>query len=240
MKLWISAALVATSLALSACQSTAVPGAVNAGQAQHDNSSTLAKIASPAQQTLIYFSASGQYSTTPVSGGYVRKVLGKTASGGWVAQDFYQDSQSKQTDAFVIFHPEGLRNFDNDVVDGTVVWYRPDGSVAQNTVFAQGQPNDWFVFYDPQSRPRQSELFKAGKPAGQLRFYDERGRLQMEQQRNGKDQLVQTFWYSDGKKALQIEGSTIQGWAQNGSMLSRDQAAKLWLYLTSLLYKDQN
>lgn len=238
MKRWISTSLIAASLALSACQ-TAIPGVVTSGEAQHISQSTLAKVVSPAQQPLIYFSASGQYSTTPVTGGYMRKVLGKTAKGGWVVQDFYQDSQRKQTDPFVIYHPDGLRNFDNDVVDGTVVWYRPDGTVVQSTQLDRGQVNGWFIFYDKHSRPRQSSLFKNGQPIDQVRFYDEQGRLQMAQQHNAQGKPVQTFWYDNGKKALVIgEGSVIQGWQQNGSPLSRDQAVKLWLYLTSVLYKD--
>lgn len=242
MKLWISASLVAASLALSACQTTtAIPGAVNAGQAQHSNSGVLAKIASPAQQPLIYFSAVGQYSKTPVAGGYLRKVLGKTAQGGWVAQDFYQDSQRKQTNAFVIFHPDGLRNFDNDVVDGPVIWYRPDGSIQQSTQFTQGKVDGWFVFYDKQGKPRQSDLYKQGQPANQSKFYDAQGHLQMQQQRNAQGKLEQHFWYANGKKAvIATEGSVInQGWKEDGTALNREQTERLWLYLTSLLYQEE-
>lgn len=239
MKLWISAGLVAASLALSACQSTAIPGAVTAGQAQHSNNLILAKIVSPVQQQLIYFSKSGQYSKTPVPGGFERRVLGKTASGGWVAQDFYRDSQSKQTNAFVIFHPEGLRNFDNDVIDGPVVWYRPDGSVEQSTTFARGKLNGWYIIYDNQNHPRQGMLFDHDKSGGHWRSYDERGHLQMEW-RNGQLHRTQTFWYPDGKKAILREGDAIQGWAKNGEALSQEKATELWVYLTSLLYQAQD
>ncbi|WP_066565534.1 toxin-antitoxin system YwqK family antitoxin [Snodgrassella sp. CFCC 13594] len=229
-------------LGLTACQNSHQPSDQLSSAAMAKNRAAVQTlITQPVQQEALYFAADGQYSNTPVAGGYYRQVLGKTAAGNWVAQDFYQATKTKQTDPFVIVHPEGLRNFDNDVVDGWVVWYRPDGSLLQTQAFQRGKATGWLNVYDPHGRLRSSEAYANGEATGELRYFDAKGRKQMEQGSNAAHQVTQTFWYDNGNAAIEVVGdSSLKGWQRNGEALNEDQVAALWEYLESLLYQEPN
>ena len=57
----------------------------------------------PAQtKTVYYFNSDSQIASAPSNEGYYRELLGKTAEGKRVVQDFYQSSQTPQTDAFCV------------------------------------------------------------------------------------------------------------------------------------------
>ncbi|WP_051940270.1 hypothetical protein [Stenoxybacter acetivorans] len=141
MKWRLLVGLAITMCSLAACQTTQL----SAGAIPQPQSIT-SLVAEKINQPDLYFDKTGQYSSTPVKCGFYRKVLGKTKDGGWVVQDFYQDSQTKQTDPIVVFHAEGLRDFSNDVIDGLVIWYRPDGSRESSAYFMRGKPKSrWFV-----------------------------------------------------------------------------------------------
>ena len=57
----------------------------------------------PAQtKTVYYFANNGAAASAPSNEGYYRELLGKTAEGKRVVQDFYQSSQTPQTAPFVL------------------------------------------------------------------------------------------------------------------------------------------
>ena len=77
-----------------------------------------------------------------VSGGYIRKILGKTADGRLVVQDYYQDSGTPQTAPLTLKKDADPADFSPAAVDGKIVWYRPDGSIRAIQEPLPGQPDD--------------------------------------------------------------------------------------------------
>lgn len=233
-----SALAAALALLLAACQ-TAPSAGPGSGDLARNQRTVLAQIASQPQQADLYFDAEGQYHSTPVAGGYYRTVLGQTAEGGWVVQDFYQDSQTKQIDPAVIFHPNGLRNFNNDVVDGPVTWYRADGTVSQNARYNRGKLNGWVTYYDEQGRARLAAEFADDAASGNQKAFNEQGRLVMQISGGDKQQIKQEFWYGNGKPATVWTEDSLQGWDEQGKPLTEAQAERLLHYLESRLYQPE-
>ena len=238
MKIWLKTTLTIAVLGLAACQITSSVG-LNSGDLARNQRTVLAQIASQPQQADIYFDADGQYRSTPTAGGYYRKVLGQTAKGGWVVQDFYQDSKTKQTDPAVIFHANGLRNVNNDVIDGPVIWYRPDGSLLQSTRFKLGKLDDWITYYDQQDRARLAVEFADDAANGNQKAYDEQGRLVMQISVDANRQAKQEFWYGNGKLAGISTATSLQGWDEQGKPLTDVQAERLLNSLESRLYQPE-
>ena len=68
-----------------------------------------------------YYDADGKKSAQPAPGGYFRKVVGKTADGRIVAQDFYQDSGKPQTRMFIQRADAAADDFRTEMADSPVV-----------------------------------------------------------------------------------------------------------------------
>ena len=90
------------------------------------------QIANPEKQIVAYYDAEHRENAKPAKGGYYRMLLGRTAEGKAVVQDFYQDSKTKQIDPVVIPDDKDLKNFDAfSAADGRMVWYTPEGEVKE-------------------------------------------------------------------------------------------------------------
>ena len=76
-----------------------------------------------------YYDADGKKSAQPAPGGYFRKVVGKTADGRAVAQDFYQDSGNPQTALFILRANASADDFRTEMADSPVVTYGRDGAI---------------------------------------------------------------------------------------------------------------
>ena len=238
MKIMLKTTLMIAALGLAACQSMPNAG-LSSGDLARNQRTVMAQIASQPQQADLYFDAESQYHNTPVAGGYYRKVLGQTADGGWVVQDFYQDSQTKQIDPAIIFHANGLRNFSTDVVDGPVSWYRPDGTLSQSAHYQRGKLDGWVTYYDQQDRARLAVEFADDAANGNQKAYDEQGRLVMQISVDANRQAKQEFWYGNGKLAGISTATSLQGWDEQGKPLTDVQAERLLNSLESRLYQPE-
>lgn len=78
-----------------------------------------------------YYDADGKKSAQPAPGGYFRKVVGKTADGRIVAQDFYQDSGKPQTRMFILRADAAADDFRTEMADSPVVSYGRDGTIIR-------------------------------------------------------------------------------------------------------------
>ena len=76
-----------------------------------------------------YYDAHYQKVAQPAPGGYFRKVVGKTADGRIVAQDFYQDSGKPQTRMFILRADAAADDFRTEMADSPVATYGRDGAV---------------------------------------------------------------------------------------------------------------
>ena len=84
----------------------------------------------PGEGKTYYFDAKGNKAEKPVQDGYYRKILGKTADGRTVVQDFYQDSDKPQIAPSILRQGAAEDDFDGDLSDSTLVNYNRDGSVS--------------------------------------------------------------------------------------------------------------
>ena len=97
------------------------------------------------EKTLYYFNSDSQIASAPSNEGYYRELLGKTADGKRVVQDFYQSSQTPQTAPFVLKNDADIESFDSDGSDGQIVWFSRGGDVAQIGDFKQGASDNIIV-----------------------------------------------------------------------------------------------
>lgn len=128
MKKILIAALTAAALAACAAQNNAP---IQAQSLNITADTALSKIEKRESRTIAYYNAAGELATEPQAGGYYRNLLGRTKEGYAVIQDFYQDSQNKQTNAIIIRDDADLTNFDVIVTEGLTIWYSPNGEVKQ-------------------------------------------------------------------------------------------------------------
>ena len=136
MKKLLIPALLAAALAAQAAPQAhsaaiSIP-ATTAEVASQSEAATAHLVAKAETRTLAYYAADGKEAPQASAGGFYRMLLGRTADGKAVAQDFYQDSKTKQTDPFVIADDKDLKNFDAlSVEDGRMIWYTPEGEVKE-------------------------------------------------------------------------------------------------------------
>ena len=132
-KLLIATLLAATLSAQAAPQATALPIPAAAAEVARQSEADSAKLVAQAEtRTLAYYDAEGNETPQASAGGFYRMLIGRTADGKAVIQDFYQDSKTKQIDPVVIPDDKDLKNFDAFVAaDGRMVWYTPEGEVLK-------------------------------------------------------------------------------------------------------------
>lgn len=100
-----------------------------------------------ANPQIIYFGVHGEKADSAVKGGYYRKVLGKTADGRAVVQNFYQDNDQAQSSPAILIKDADVNDFDAGTLDSRIVWYRPDGSVFSIDNFKNGKQQGLTSYY---------------------------------------------------------------------------------------------
>ena len=136
----------------------------------------------------IHANASGRPTEKPVPGGYTRKILGLTADGRPVVQDYWQDSGAPKTAPFTLKEGASLRDFTTAAVDGKIIWYQPDGSIRAIQQYRDGAPASRLNYYHNGRLAIQGELppdvaepddpyRSAGEADKGIRYYYENGQL---------------------------------------------------------------
>ena len=136
----------------------------------------------------IHANASGRATEKPAPGGYSRKILGLTADGRPVVQDYWQDSGVPKTAPFTLKEGASLRDFTTAAVDGKIIWYQPDGSIRAIQQYRDGAPASRLNYYHNGRLAIQGELppdvaepddpyRSAGEADKGIRYYYENGQL---------------------------------------------------------------
>ncbi|MDO4643099.1 MAG: hypothetical protein Q4A74_04600 [Cardiobacteriaceae bacterium] len=102
----------------------------------------------PIDKQVIYFTAESENSKNPVEDGYYREVIGKTADGRYVAQDFYQTNSKPQTAPFILMQNADLKDFSTNNMDSKNIWYSQDGSIFAIEDFYQGKESSRLNVYE--------------------------------------------------------------------------------------------
>lgn len=132
MKAWILALLCATSFAYAAPYETSpdMPPTAQAAlaQYQHNYVDESPKLVQRVDKIVAYFDKDGKRVEQPEKRGYYRVHVGTLADGNVLVQDFYSDTQTKQTDKFVL-QAKDLLDFGKHPLNPFHVTYQPNGEV---------------------------------------------------------------------------------------------------------------
>ena len=94
----------------------------------------------PGDEKTYYYDIKGNKTAQPASGGYYRKVLGKTADGRTVVQDFYRDNNQPQMAPLILRKDAAEDDFSNTTADSPLITYTREGAVLTITPVHAGKP----------------------------------------------------------------------------------------------------
>ncbi len=177
------------------------------------------------QPVVAYFSNSEDdfsYSPRATAGGFYRILLGRDPHGNFLVQDFFTDSDKKQTDPYWITEVEGLASFDLNYIDGSIQGYYSNGKTAFKGVLDHGEfASKYDSFY------MTGELANSYTPLKNGHFSD-------------------VYFYPNGQKALEIEYddegeiSHQKGWDKSNNSFDDENAiSELQDQINQQLYIDQ-
>lgn len=89
-----------------------------------------------------HYDKDGKLTDKPTSDGYYRNILGVTADGRTVAQDFYT-SHAPQTAPFILKQGADESNFENHVIEGDIIWFDELGNIEQTF----SHDSEWISFF---------------------------------------------------------------------------------------------
>lgn len=94
-----------------------------------------------------YYDKDGNLTDKSTPDGYYRKILGVTADGRTVAQDFYTN-HAPQIAPVILKQGADESSFDNNVIDNDIIWFDENGNIMEmmntsywHTTFANGKPS---------------------------------------------------------------------------------------------------
>ena len=189
-----------------------------------------------------YYDADGKKSAQPAPGGYFRKVVGKTADGRIVAQDFYQDSGKPQTRMFILRADAAADDFRTEMADSPVATYGRDGAIirvhypvrADNTThrtadYVEGR----LLMQDalpPGTHDPDDPLRELQGLAGYYRYYYPDGRLWSLKTDEKNGDGIRATYRADGS-LLRARGTKADGypktwWSADGKPLEKGTEAR--------------
>ena len=132
---------LAAALLLSACGSVPKPQSnlLTIAEFESDNS-IVGQISKPERRIIAYYDGEFRKKAKPAKGGYYRMLLGRTAEGRAVAQDFYQDNGTRQSSPFIIPDDKKLKLADPfDIgLNGKIAFYSREGRLQRISRYQNG------------------------------------------------------------------------------------------------------
>jgi len=132
---------LAAAFLLSACGSVPKPQSnlLTIAEFESDNS-IVGQISKPERRIIAYYDGEFRKKAKPAKGGYYRMLLGRTAEGRAVAQDFYQDNGTRQSSPFIIPDDKKLKLADPfDIgLNGKIAFYSREGRLQRISRYQNG------------------------------------------------------------------------------------------------------
>ena len=199
----------------------------------------------PGEGKTYYFDAKGNKAEKPVQDGYYRKILGKTADGRTVVQDFYQDSDKAQIAPSILRKGAAEDDFSGDLSDSTLVNYNRDGSVSAIAPLQDGKATGHPALYHNGVLTIQAPLPEGGSDTndpftalaayatthGRM-FYPDGTLMAMIPSGDGKkDAATAALWRADGSLLMsqrkQGDKEEITFWSADGKALEKGSLAEM-------------
>ena len=193
----------------------------------------------PGDEKTYSFDAGGAPVNKATAGGYYRVVLGKTADGRDVIQDYYQDNGKPQTAPIILKKEAKLHDFDSGMSDSRIVWYREDGSVLATQDYKGGADLGRHNYYQNGILAMQSALpFDIAKEDGDPyaavgdisrgnRYYYPDGRIMAFEDLEDADNFELLYYRADGSPLMHFRTSEDDGgdsstWNANGDYVAEE------------------
>ena len=198
----------------------------------------------PGEGKTYYFDAKGNKAEKPVQDGYYRKILGKTADGRTVVQDFYQDSDKAQIAPSILRQGAAEDDFDGDLSDSTLVNYNRDGSVSTIVPRQDGKATGHPALYHNGVLTIQAPLPEGGSDTndpftalaayatthGRM-FYPDGTLMAIVPSGDGKKDAATAFWRADGSLLMsqrkQGDKDDATFWSTDGKALEKGSLAEM-------------
>ena len=193
----------------------------------------------PGDEKTYYFDADGAPVNKAAAGGYYRVVLGKTADGRDVIQDYYQDNGKPQTAPIILKKDAKLHDFDSGMSDSRIVWYREDGSVLATQDYKGGADLGRHNYYQNGILAMQSALpFDIAKEDGDPyaavgdlnranRYYYPDGSIMAFEDLEDADNFELLYYRQDGSPLMHFrtsedDASDSSTWNANGDYVAEE------------------
>lgn len=166
MKKIILAVALSAALAVQAAPVTQKYAPMVAEQMAQRSQTEAAKLVSKAEsRVLAYYDKDGTETKTETKGGFYRMLLGYTADGRAVIQDFYQDTRTKQIDPSVMAKDSDAKDFSVSASEGRTTWYTPEGELKNYVVVEKGEIVEQGFYLNGKLRLLAHEPISQGKEA---------------------------------------------------------------------------
>ena len=161
----------------------------------------------------------------PANNGH-RKILGETADGRLVIQDYYQNSDRPRTAPYILNRYGDPRATIIINADSKLVWYNQDGSVYAIQHYHDGQPAGYLSYYRngrlvaQKPRPGSDHDFYGigGKAtAGTRYYYDDGHFLALEYQYGRIGRCYTALLCLEGESLYAPDGTPLLAWSSEQS-----------------------
>ncbi len=186
--------------------------------------------AATAAKTDITYTPYPSAKNIPANNGH-RKILGETADGRLVIQDYYQNSDRPRTAPYILNRygdPQATLIIN---ADSKLVWYNQDGSVYAIQHYHDGQPAGYLSYYRngrlvaQKPRPGSDDGFYGiggYATAGTRYYYDDGHILALEYQHGRIGNCFAAFYCEEGENLYAPDGTPLLAWksTQSGDIVS--------------------
>ncbi|WP_298080507.1 hypothetical protein, partial [uncultured Cardiobacterium sp.] len=160
-----------------------------------------------------------------------RTILGETADGRLVIQDYYKKSDRPRTAPYILNRYGDPQDPTAINADSKLVWYRQDGSVYAIQHYHDGQPAGYLSYYRngrlvaQKPRPGSDDGFYGiggYATAGTRYYYDDGHILALEYQHGRIGNCFAAFYCEEGENLYAPDGTPLLAWksTQSGDIVS--------------------
>lgn len=165
-----------------------------------------------------FYDKDGRLIDKPATDGYYRKILGVTADGRTVVQDFYAN-HAPQITPFILKQGADEANFDSATIDGDAIWFDKNGSIEH----AFSHDSQWITIF--KENQIIGQVFNE-EPMSIVTFYPNTQNIMSYNRFHANNPQEQTliYFYKNGNVMIKVQtykdkDPDILAWDENGKSI---------------------
>ena len=165
-------------------------------------------------QIIAYFDKDNHTIETPEQAYIYRKYLGKTPEDYYIIQNFYQNSDKKQSDPITVQSTVDFLSRPLKTVEGLVIYWYENGQKMIEWNYLNGKLNGTQIHWYENGQKKSVSHYKNGEDNGLFTEWFENGNKRVEVNReNGAANGLTIEWYEDGSKKAETmwKNGTLEG-----------------------------